>query len=387
MSGLNCLKKTKTELIQEFKQFYYQKAAPLLPDYEAKRGKEKYNLYLFNAIVLGFIILALFHFSQIMVCIGGALIFISFFALILLNPQNKAFVINSDYEMVIKEKLMPEFLSLFGNFSWSKYVVKDIRGIFKKFKTLKIFPITHLFAFDDLILGEYGGINLKLYEIRTGFRAINLPIVLMFVIILCIVAPIYFTILFSINSFIMNLVSIFNKNLGDALFLIFQALIFVFPPILAIIYAIRTAAIRCLMAEFEIPKNFSGNTCIYEKAATAKKLIFKSKNGMEPVHLEDIKFSELYNVFSTDQIEARYLLTTAFIERFLNIKTAFKADYIRAEFLNNKLILVIGVSKDLFAMGNVSKKTTGKTFVELFEELYSVLELIDTLKLNQKTGL
>ena len=322
-----------------------------------------------------------------MVCIGGALIFISFFALILLNPQNKAFVINSDYEMVIKEKLMPEFLSLFGNFSWSKYVVKDIRGIFKKFKTLKIFPITHLFAFDDLILGEYGGINLKLYEIRTGFRAINLPIVLMFVIILCIVAPIYFTILFSINSFIMNLVSIFNKNLGDALFLIFQALIFVFPPILAIIYAIRTAAIRCLMAEFEIPKNFSGNTCIYEKAATAKKLIFKSKNGMEPVHLEDIKFSELYNVFSTDQIEARYLLTTAFIERFLNIKTAFKADYIRAEFSNNKLILVIGVSKDLFAMGNVSKKTTGKTFVELFEELYSVLELIDTLKLNQKTGL
>ena len=387
MSGLNCLKKTKTELIQEFKQFYYQKAAPLLPDYEAKRGKEKYNLYLFNAIVLGFIILALFHFSQIMVCIGGALIFISFFALILLNPKNKSFIINSDYEMVIKEKLMPEFLSLFGNFSWSKYVVKDIRGIFKKFKTLKIFPITHLFAFDDLILGEYGGINLKLYEIRTGFRAINLPIVLMFVIILCIVAPIYFTILFSINSFIMNLVSIFNKNLGDALFLIFQALIFVFPPILAIIYAIRTAAIRCLMAEFEIPKNFSGNTCIYEKAATAKKLIFKSKNGMEPVHLEDIKFSELYNVFSTDQIEARYLLTTAFIERFLNIKTAFKAKYIRAEFSDEKLTLLIGTEKDLFSMGNLSQKIAFDTFAELFEELYSVLELIDTLKLNQKTGL
>ena len=387
MSGLNCLKKTKTELIQEFKQFYYQKAAPLLPDYEAKRGKEKYNLYLFNAIVLGFIILTLFHFSQIMVCIGGALIFISFFALILLNPKNKVVIINSDYEMVIKEKLMPEFLSLFGNFSWSKYVVKDIRGIFKKFKTLKIFPITHLFAFDDLILGEYGGINLKLYEIRTGFRAINLPIVLMFVIILCIVAPIYFTILFSINSFIMNLVSIFNKNLGDALFLIFQALIFVFPPILAIIYAIRTAAIRCLMAEFEIPKNFSGNTCIYEKAATAKKLIFKSKKGMEPVHLEDIKFSELYNVFSTDQIEARYLLTTAFIERFLNIKTAFKAKYIRAEFSDEKLTLLIGTEKDLFSMGNLSQKIAFDTFAELFEELYSVLELIDTLKLNQKTGL
>ena len=38
-------------------------------------------------------------------------------------------------------------------------------------------------------------------------------------------------------------------------------------------------------------------------------------------------------------------------------------------------------------MGSISKKTTGKTFVELFEELYSVLSLIDELKLNQKTGL
>ena len=108
---------------------------------------------------------------------------------------------------------------------------------------------------------------------------------------------------------------------------------------------------------------------------------------MQPVNLEDVKFSALYNIYSTDQIEARYLLTTAFMERFLNIKTAFKAEYIRAEFFRNKLILVIGVNKDFFAMGSISKKTTGKTFVELFEELYSVLSLIDELKLNQKTGL
>ena len=93
------------------------------------------------------------------------------------------------------------------------------------------------------------------------------------------------------------------------------------------------------------------------------------------------------SVNSTDQIEARYLLTTAFIERFLNIKTAFKAKYIRAEFSDEKLTLLIGTEKDLFSMGNLSQKIAFDTFAELFEELYSVLELIDTLKLNQKTGL
>ena len=387
MSGLNYLNKSKKELIKELQQFYYKKAAPMLPDYEAKRGKEKYNLYLFNAIILGFIILILFNFSKIMVCIGAALIVIGFLIAMLLNPGKQTVIVHSDYEMVIKEKLMPEFLSLFGNFRWCKYIVKDMRGIINEFKALKIFPLAHFISFDDLIYGEYGGINLKLYETRTGFRAINLVIILILSVLLCIAGTIYFAVSFFVNFLAMNAVALFNKELSVILFFIFMALIFIFPFILAIIYAIRTAAIRCLVAEFEIPKNFNGNTCIYEKAKTSKKLIFKNKKNMEKIHLEDVKFDTLYNIYSTDQIEARYLLTTAFMERFLNIKTAFKADYIRAEFKDNKLILLIGVDKDLFAMGNISKKTTAKTFVELLEELYSVLALVDTLKLNQKTGL
>lgn len=38
MSGLNYLNKSKKELIKEFQQFFYKKAAPMLPDYEAQRG-------------------------------------------------------------------------------------------------------------------------------------------------------------------------------------------------------------------------------------------------------------------------------------------------------------------------------------------------------------
>ena len=48
MSGLNYLNKSKKELIKELQQFYYKKAAPMHPDYEAKRGKEKYNLLIFQ---------------------------------------------------------------------------------------------------------------------------------------------------------------------------------------------------------------------------------------------------------------------------------------------------------------------------------------------------
>ena len=387
MSGLNYLNKSKRMLLEEFQQFFYKQAAPLLPDYEAKRGNAKINLYASNAMLLGFVLLILFNAFKICliagcVCIvGGALV------VVLSNPGKKNVQVVSDYEITLKNKLMPSFLSIFGNFKWEKYIPSDFRKVLKEFRTLRIFPVTHYMAFDDIISGEYGGVKLKLLEVRTGFRAIDMVSIVVLAVVASVSFSIYFTVVFAINFAIVSILATFNKELSVILFFIFLLITLLLPVVFVIGYCIYTSSSRFLVAEFDMPKNFSGSTCVYEKAGSAKKLIFKKKTGMQPVNLEDVKFSALYNIYSTDQIEARYLLTTAFMERFLNIKTAFKAEYIRAEFFRNKLILVIGVNKDLFAMGSISKKTTGKTFVELFEELYSVLSLIDELKLNQKTGL
>ena len=167
----------------------------------------------------------------------------------------------------------------------------------------------------------------------------------------------------------------------------FLAFFAVLPMLILIVYLILSKSFKAIIVEFDIPKHFSGNTCVFEKSLNSKKLINKKISDMEEVNLEDVKFNMLYDIYSTDQIEARYLLTTAFIDRFLMIKTVFKAKYIRAEFSNDKLTLLIGTDKDLFSMGKLSEKIAFNTFVQLFEELYSVLELIDTLKLNQKTGL
>ena len=75
------------------------------------------------------------------------------------------------------------------------------------------------------------------------------------------------------------------------------------------------------------------------------------------------------------------------MERFLNMKTVFKAKYIRAAFKDGKISIAMHVGKDLFAMGSLNKDTDSNTFTELFDEILSVLELINELKLNQKIGL
>lgn len=69
------------------------------------------------------------------------------------------------------------------------------------------------------------------------------------------------------------------------------------------------------------------------------------------------------------------------------MKTAFKAKYIRAAFKEGKITIAIHAGRDLFAMACLGKDTDSNTFTELFDEILSVLGLIETLKLNQKIGL
>ncbi len=64
-----------------------------------------------------------------------------------------------------------------------------------------------------------------------------------------------------------------------------------------------------------------------------------------------------------------------------------KKKYLRNSFDGNRIILVIHVGKDLFSMADMTKETTIRTFNTACAEIYSVLELIRELKLNQKIGL
>ena len=133
-------------------------------------------------------------------------------------------------------------------------------------------------------------------------------------------------------------------------------------------------------------KNFTGHTFFLNKSFNAKKIIINRKK-YENIELESVSFMNKYDVFSTDQTEARYILTTAMIDRLEHLKLAFNAKYIRGSFKDNKLILAINTGKDMFAMGNDFKESNLQTFRDLFNEIVSIMKIIDQLKLDEKTGL
>lgn len=63
---------------------------------------------------------------------------------------------------------------------------------------------------------------------------------------------------------------------------------------------------------FTFPKPFKAHTQVLARGG-----FVDAKHPGEEVHLEDPVFEHYFDVYSTDQVEARYILTPGFMERFL----------------------------------------------------------------------
>jgi len=72
-----------------------------------------------------------------------------------------------------------------------------------------------------------------------------------------------------------------------------------------------------------------------------------SHHGAELVKLEDPEFERLFVVYGTDQIEARYILSTSLMRRLIEFRQAVGKD-VWLSFVDSRMVLAISQSRDLF---------------------------------------
>ena len=115
---------------------------------------------------------------------------------------------------------------------------------------------------------------------------------------------------------------------------------------------------------------------------------YRKSEKLVPMKLEDVAFDKKYLAYSSDQIEGRYLVTTAFMERFQNLKTAFHSNDIKCSFYDDTLMIAISTNKNLFEVGDLFHPlNTPKYIEEYFNQISSILEMVDYFKLDEKIGL
>ncbi len=381
--------KTVAQMRAELRDFYFKNIKPNLTSINKSRRSNLVDVYAILSFLIGFALICMLGNIKILeydcAIIGLPFIIIGIL-LLFINNKGKSKRIDFSGEEAVKQKYMPEFLKIFGTqMKWSKDNVYKAINDLNVYRTLNIMNPYFILTFDDTICGTYKDVKFNILEVDTSVTSVkNLVLYLFMSPFLCGCGCFIFCFGFSfVFPLAISLGKLFNNDLFTICMILFYGL---GVPLFGLFKLVTKVPFRGVLVEFEMNKNFEGHTFILERAVTSSTIKFDQAK-FEEVKLEDAEFCEKYIVYSDNQVEARYVLTTAFIERFKNMKTAFKAKFIRAAFKDGKITIAIDAGRDLFQMASLDKDTDSNTFTELFDEILSVLELINVLKLNQKIGL
>ena len=139
-----------------------------------------------------------------------------------------------------------------------------------------------------------------------------------------------------------------------------------------------------LLVGVTLPRSLSGTTVVMTEGGLWDTFKMRWRGAsLEPVRLEHAEFEQRYEVYSTDQIEARALLTPAFMERFMGLATSGGFTLPGAMAEGNTLVVALPKrmgAGDLFEPPPYWKPAGGgDTLLRLQNDIRSVLRMADTV--------
>jgi membrane protein implicated in regulation of membrane protease activity len=141
-----------------------------------------------------------------------------------------------------------------------------------------------------------------------------------------------------------------------------------------------------LHADFN--KNFAGTTFVLPD--TAERLLGalgqslqKLSNRGELIKLENIEFEKLFVVYSSDQVESRYILTPAIMEAMVDLHRRFDGD-LYFSFVGSRVYFAKGFSTALFEPNILRSGVNFSDVKEMFDLFGMISALVQELNLNTR---
>ncbi len=280
-----------------------------------------------------------------------------------------------NYKQYLKTNFMPRFIKCFKDIRWINNT--NSRPIFStiELEASNLFSTFNRIKVDDAFKGNYNGVDYEIAEIKlieqgdknstTAFKGVILSV------------PSNKTI--KANTIIATKRDMNIRNYPTGI-------------IASIIY------VPLLLCECFLSLKFSSDIDNFIKliVLTIITLIIicsfiEKQKSMQNVNLESINFDKRFNVFSKDQVEARYLLTPTFIEKFTRFYTAFGTNKAKCSFYkdhtgNDRIMFAISTWKDLFEPGNLFTPVNEPKYLFL-SDFTSIFNMIEFFKLDEKTKL
>lgn len=127
---------------------------------------------------------------------------------------------------------------------------------------------------------------------------------------------------------------------------------------------------------------FSGRTIIV-KDKTSIGAWAKSKiSGLKPANFVDLEFERLFDVFTTDQTEARYLIDPVIMENLKTLQSHYNGDSLMASFYDDHVMILIASDSKHFEPAAIDIPATDETeLMAMRDEIANILSIVDQLSL------
>lgn len=253
--------------------------------------------------------------------------------------QDENQVISKEYYFTIKEKIISEIIKSF-NPSFEYNPKKAISRF--DFEQMQVYDSTFLFsngyAGEDYISGMVGNTQVEFCEFTTG----------------------------RVSGLFM--VANFNKNFKET------------TKVLTKVWKKTSLDIGGILDGTNLTET-TGNYDQYQKNRN-----FYRTQKLDDVILENTTFNSLFDIYSSNQIEARYILSTALVERILNFKKRYNYD-MNFVFIDSKMYFTINWGANMMEPYDISvslKDVKLDLIKETHQELKHCIEIIDALNINNE---
>jgi uncharacterized protein DUF3137 len=142
-----------------------------------------------------------------------------------------------------------------------------------------------------------------------------------------------------------------------------------------------------LMVLISLDSHFTGTTVVQTDFGLLNYVRKLKLPGKQRVKLEEPEFEKKFNVFSTNEIEARYLLTPGFMRKLLAISNIYNSTAVEASFFESQLLLMIYKADDFLAPPSITQPVKELPGADLmYSQLKSIFEIIETLDMKKDIG-
>lgn len=105
------------------------------------------------------------------------------------------------------------------------------------------------------------------------------------------------------------------------------------------------------------------------------------KKGLKRVELESIEFNNKFVVYSTDQVESRYILTPTMMEKIMYLN---KKMYNLMIVMDGHMMYIGCKYKKLFQLSAIKTGHVYEMFSKIYDDVILILELVEEIKNNDK---